>query len=128
MILTNLKVKGDFIETIVSELGINPNECSHCIEVSAINHVHKKHGNMAQEITRVQIAVTASDFGLIPSIIENPDYNRIDITEKPLPVIVYSKKIENEYFYLEEVRKGKNILALKTMYIKKKPKQDIRAF
>ena len=96
-------------------------EYSHLIDVSAINHIYKKHGNMAKELEMDQVAVTIADYELIPDIIRNPDEVSVSKNKRNLLLLVYRKKIDNVYYYVEEIREGKKMLALVTMYIKKSP-------
>ena len=87
----------------------------------AIVHTHNKHGQSSKEISRGQIAVLVNDYLLIPEIIDNP--NRISVGEKSnigTELIIYEKEINGiDYFYVEEVRKKRKSLAMKTLYKRK---------
>jgi phage-Barnase-EndoU-ColicinE5/D-RelE like nuclease3 len=87
----------------------------------AIVHTHNKHGQESKEISRGQIAVTEEDYLLIPTILQNPD--NIFHGEKSnigTDLIKYEKEINGIcYFYVEEVRKKRKSLAMKTLYKRK---------
>ena len=76
-------------------------EYSHLIDVSAINHIFKKHGNMAKELGMGQIAVTIADYELIPDIIRNPDEISVSRNNRNMLLLIYRKKIDNVYYYVE---------------------------
>jgi phage-Barnase-EndoU-ColicinE5/D-RelE like nuclease3 len=87
----------------------------------AIVHTHNKHGQETKEISRGQIAVTMEDYLLIPVIVKKPDV--INLGEKSnigTDLIKYEKEIDGIcYFYVEEVRKKRKSLAMKTLYKRK---------
>jgi hypothetical protein len=93
----------------------------HTVDNYAIVHTHNKHGQESKEISRGQIAVLRSDYLLIPEIITEP--NKISIGEKSsigTDLIIYEKEINGIiYFYVEEVRKKRKSLAMKTLYKRK---------
>lgn len=87
----------------------------------AIVHTHNKHGQESKELSREQIAVTTEDYLLIPVIVKSPDY--INLGEKSnigTDLIKYEKEINGIcYFYVEEVRRKRRSLAMKTLYKRK---------
>jgi hypothetical protein len=91
------------------------------IDNYAIVHTHNKHGQESKEISRGQIAITMDDYLLIPTILQNPD--AIYHGEKSnigTDLIKYEKMINGIcYFYVEEVRKKRKSLAMKTLYKRK---------
>ena len=91
------------------------------IDNYAIIHTHNKHGQANKEISRGQIAVLVSDYLLIPEIVDDPD--RVLVGEKSnigTELIIYGKQISGiDYFYVEEVRKKRKSLAMKTSYKRK---------
>jgi phage-Barnase-EndoU-ColicinE5/D-RelE like nuclease3 len=91
------------------------------IDNYAIVHTHNKHGQESKEKSRGQIAVTVDDYLLIPAIVKNPD--TIHHGEKSnigTDLIKYEKEINGIcYFYVEEVRKKRKSLAMKTLYKRK---------
>ena len=91
------------------------------IDNYAIVHTHNKHGQASKEISRGQIAVLVSDYLLIPKIADNPD--KVSVGEKSnigTELIIYEKQMSGiDYFYVEEVRKKRKSLAMKTLYKRK---------
>jgi hypothetical protein len=90
------------------------------IDKSSINHVIKEHGNEKTEASRGQIAITKKDFELIPLIVKSQNVIYSGKTKAGLDCILYEIIIKNTYYYVEEIRKGKKELCLKSMY-KRKP-------
>lgn len=89
------------------------------IDTSAIRHILKKHGNQQKEMLRGQIAVTDEDFELIQCI-AMPD-NIISFSKNKLgnDCLLYKIKLDDTFFYAEEIRTGKKHLALNTLYKRK---------
>ena len=91
------------------------------IDNYAIIHTHNKHGQEKKEISRGQIPVVITDYLLIPEIVKEPD--KISVGEKSnigTELIIYEKDIDGvNYFYVEEVRKKRKSLAMKTLYKRK---------
>ena len=90
----------------------------HTITSDEIRHAYNKH-------SKDYCALEWSDFGLIPLIVSSPDNIKYLGTAKQNnnKLIVFEKQIENIYYVVEEVRKGREKLVLKTFYknkIKKK--------
>ncbi len=88
--------------------GIDFTGYRHCIDRSGIIHA-MKHAN-----------ITISDLLLIPLIVKN--YDAIDVGKNE-DTIIYKKLIVSEYFYVEEIRKGRKKLAIKTLYKRAKSKK-----
>ena len=117
--------KVDKIEAwkIKEKTGLNIEGYAHKITNMDIRHIYKVHGNQKIEARRGQVAVTEKDILLIPEITKNYDSIKCDDRNikfsENKPVLIYRKKIENEYYYLETVGgKGNKDLRPKTMYIK----------
>ena len=81
--------------------GYNFNGYRHSLDRTGIIHA-LKHANIDE-----------SDILLIPYIIKNPD--SITLGNRP-NTIIYTKLIGNKYFYVEEIRKGREKLSIKTLY------------
>ena len=113
----------DEIERMMLEklLNLNLKNFKRTIDNYAIIHTHNKHGQANKEISRGQIEVKIEDYLLIPDIVNNPD--NITIGEKSnigTELIIYEKEIEEiRYFYVEEVRKKRKSLSMKTLYKRK---------
>jgi hypothetical protein len=91
------------------------------IDNYAIVHTNNKHGLESKEISRGQIAVTIDDYLLIPIIVKYPDVIILgDKSNIGTNLIKYEKEINGIcYFYVEEVRKKRKSLAMKTLYKRK---------
>ncbi|MCU0469344.1 MAG: hypothetical protein MUF58_12155 [Arcicella sp.] len=87
----------------------------------AIIHTHNQHGQESREQSRGQIAITKEDYLLIPNIVKSPD--AIHLGEKSnigTDLIQYEKEIDGvSYFYVEEVRKKRKSLSMKTLFKRK---------
>jgi hypothetical protein len=108
---------------IKEKTGLDIEGYKHKITNIDIRHIYKEHGNPKTEIKRGQIAVTRDDIKLIPEITQNYDLVKHDARNikfsENKTVLIYKKKIGNEYYYLETVGgKGNKDLRPKTMYIK----------
>lgn len=98
----------DFAEVEISEAnnlkkltGLNFSGYKHSLDRSGIIHA-LKHQN-----------IEVSDILLIPCIIQSPD--NLKVGNKP-NIIIYEKLIGDKYFYVEEIRKGRKKLSIKTLY------------
>ena len=90
------------------------------IDKFSINHTLKNHGNSKTEALRGQIAITDQDFELIPIIVISKNVIYTSINKMGNDLILYEAIIDNTFYYVEEVRKGKKELCMTTMY-KRKP-------
>lgn len=91
------------------------------IDSEAIRHMMNEHGNPAKEKARGQIAITKDDIVRIPEIAANPDsIEYAGKTRKGQDLLLYTKRINGEIYYYEEVRTGQKELAAKTLYKKAK--------
>lgn len=90
------------------------------IDKFSINHTLKNHGNIKIEALRGQIAITDEDFELIPKIMLSKNIIHTSKNNMGNDLILYEAIIENTFYYVEEVRKGKKELCMTTMY-KRKP-------
>ena len=113
----------DEIERMMLEklLNLNLKNFKRTIDNYAIIHTQNKHGQENIEISRGQIAVRIEDYLLIPDVVKYADY--ISVGEKSnigTELIIYEKEIEGIcYFYVEEVRKKRKNLSMKTLYKRK---------
>ena len=90
------------------------------IDSSSIIHSIKEHGN---ESRKDQISLKPEDLLLIPEI--SIHYDRVirsGKNNKGLQVILFEKRFEDKYYYLEEIRTRRKKLSLTTMYIKRTPR------
>ncbi|MDZ7896792.1 MAG: hypothetical protein U5N85_02030 [Arcicella sp.] len=111
----------DEIRFLEKLLLITLSDFKHTVDNYAIIRTHNKHGQESKEISRGQIAVLRSDYLLVPKIITEPD--KVSIGEKSgigTDLIIHEKEINGVvYFYVEEVRKKRKSLAMKTLYKRK---------
>lgn len=99
------KVDKQQVKAIKEVTDIDVSGYVHCLDNSGILHA-LKHAN-----------ISTSDLLLIPFIIDNYDF----ISKgKEEDTIVYKKIINDEYYFVEEIRTGRKKLALKTLYKRKK--------
>jgi len=105
------------IEIIKEKINIDVSDYKRVITVQDINHSMNRHGDKKVD----SYPIDYSDFLLIPFIISNFDEMIVgDITKTTnLQSIIWVKEIGDKYFFVEEIRKGRKKLALKTLY--KKP-------
>lgn len=84
-------------------------------------HIFRRHGNPRKQEKLGQVAVTKDDLKLIPEITKNYDSLKLSPeTSEGRPVLVYTKKIGHEYYYLETVGgKKTRDLRSKSMWIKR---------
>lgn len=85
-----------------------------------INHTLKQHGNIDAEKLRGQIAITSEDFELVPQIAVSDNIIHVSKNKFGNDIILYEAIIQNTFYYVEEVRKGRKELCMTTMY-KRKP-------
>lgn len=92
---------------------------SHGVDEAAVRHVLKEHGDEQTERKRGQVAITVSDFALLPEVTDAAKADSVEYggkTEAGLPVIRYEKRLNGFRVVVEEVRAGRKRLALKTMW------------
>ena len=120
----NKKVKINTISKIESQIlklktDLDVEGFTRILDKSSINHTISKHGNDKIEKNRGQIAVVYDDFYLIPKIVKTENIIYSGKTKTGTDCILYQKVIGDVYYYVEEVRKGKKELCLKTLYKRK---------
>lgn len=90
------------------------------IDKFGINHTLKQHGNIEAEKLRGQIAITSEDFELVPQIAVSDNIIHVSKNKFGNDIILYEAIIQNTFYYVEEVRKGRKELCMTSMY-KRKP-------
>lgn len=100
--------------------GIEVAGFDYALDASAVGHIKDRHGD-ATEGLRGQRPVTASDYSRLPAILNDPD--SVDdggVSDVGRPVVRYSKEIGGEtYVAAFEVRPGRKMLALQSLWIRK---------
>lgn len=95
----------------------------HSVDNQAILKILKDHGRDATEAPRGQIPVTREDIALIPEIVARPDLiESAETSSYGAPLIRYVKRFNGTTYFVEEVRRGREELAAKTMW--KTPSRD----
>ena len=88
--------------------------------VDALVKVIRDHGDPATEASRGNLPVTREDIARLPEIVSAPDTVRMgDTSAQELQTVVSEKRVNGHVVVVEEVRHGKDRLALKTMYKRK---------
>ena len=90
----------------------------HVIDTSAIRHIEKRHGDARTEAAHGQVAVSDTDFELIPEILSAPDHVILGLkNNRHQDIIGYVKTFaDGKTVYLEEVRTGRRTLAAQSMW------------
>ncbi len=77
---------------------------SHSVDVSALGHIRREHGDVESEAQRGQAAITERDIAAIPEIVTSYDAVRQVTDKRGRPIIAYAKRIgDGVTVYLEEV-------------------------
>ena len=106
----------------ITSAGVDISEkYKHTIDIYSIIHSLKKHGHQQTEEPRGQIAITKEDFEKIPDILNNYDCVSVARNKRGQDVIIYKKMYgDGTTLYAEEVRVGREELAMGTLYKMKK--------
>jgi len=110
------------ISTITSQqiekiTGIDVTDWIVNIDESSVRHVMERHGDPITEKKRGQVAVESTDFDRIIEVLDSPD--KIELDTKDNNCLIFSKKMDNNFIIVQELRVGRKKISLKTMY--KKP-------
>ena len=117
------KISDTEADFLLKKTGLDLKGYSHSIDNYSILHILKKHGS-GKELQRGQIPVTIKDIQNFPTIVS--DYDDVKYAGKSKigrDTIRFEKNIgDNLVLVFEEMRIGKKLLALSTMYIQKRKK------
>lgn len=117
------KISDTEADFLLKKTGLDLKGYSHSIDNYSILHILKKHGSK-KELQRGQIPVTIKDIQNFPTIVS--DYDDVKYAGKSKigrDTIRFEKNIgDNLVLVFEEMRIGKKLLALSTMYIQKRKK------
>lgn len=114
-------VNNKTVELAKETIGLDISGWKHSIDEAGIRHIMKQHGNEKIEANRGQRAVTKYDIEKLPEILDS--FDSIEYTgtnELGNETFLIRKKIDGEVFCIQEVRKRRKKLAVKTMWIRKK--------
>lgn len=108
-------------EEIKEATGLDITGYKHSITNTGVRHAQNDHGRKETEEPQGQVPITEEDIELVPYITKN--YDAVMLApglSEGRPVLMYRKKIDNEYVYLEIVLgKNKKQLRFKSMWKKK---------
>ena len=112
--------------SVKTKLDLHPGML-HLVDAEHVRHIYTNHGTPETELPRGQIPITAEDIAAIPQIIRDPktEIKYTGKNESGLDTIQYSKKVNGHIIILEEIRTGKNVLALITMRKMKNPDKAV---
>ncbi len=116
-------VSDEIAVKLLSDYNIDVRGFCFSIDIYAIKHILKSHGNTEKELKRGQKSVMIEDIKRIFEILTQPDVVSRDGKNKiGLDVIQFQKTIDDHYLIINEIRTGKKMLALNTMRIIKTKK------
>lgn len=113
-------VENDEADFLKAKTGFKLAGFKHIIDKFGINHTLKNHGNVSVEKQRGQIAVTESDFIMIPEIIKSENVIYANKNKSGNDCILYEYILGDVFYYVVEIRQGRKELCIQTMY-KRKP-------
>lgn len=121
----NLKLQIGVIDVVEAEIlelktGFKLIGFKRIIDKFSINHTLKNHGNVEIEKKRGQIAITEEDFELVPQIVHSQNIIHVSKNKIGNDILLYEAVINDTFYYVEEVRRGRKELCMTTMY-KRKP-------
>jgi hypothetical protein len=117
------QIPDEIAEKLLTDYDLEVLGFNFSIDVYAIKHILKSHGNVEKELKRGQKSVTTEDIKMIPEIINQPDVVFYDGKNRlGLDVIQFQKMIGDHYLIVKEIRTGKKMLALNSMRIIKTKK------
>jgi hypothetical protein len=114
-------VEPDLAGRIREATGIDVQGFTHSADSGAIRHWWKVHGPEGRRVPLDSRAMSLDDLQRIPEILSAPDnvtQGRSPSQQGRTPTVQFSKRIGDEYFYVEEIRQPSGRLAFKTFYVK----------
>ena len=104
------------IEKVLLDSSIDLTNYVFTIDVYAVRHIMRSHGNKLKEEARGQKAITVDDFNLLYTIVSQPDTVFYDgLNRIGREVLQFQKRVDDLHVILKEVRTGKKQLALNSM-------------
>lgn len=109
------------VDLVRQATGLDVSGFSAIMNSSEAWHAFCNHSDAEKESARGQVAVSAEDFELVPVILNEPDSVALgdELDGNGRPLIVFIKKIGNEYVALQGFSNKKKGLAFDSMWIKK---------
>ena len=88
----------------------------HTVDSYSARHSFRSHGDAAREEARGQLPLTSEDWAMIPAVLSSPDeISILKPTSPGLEAIGYSKRVNGDILYIEEVRTGRQTLSAVTI-------------
>ena len=115
-------VSPETAERISAVIGVDATGFVHAADSGAVRHWWQRHGPNGSKLSANSRAMSFEDLELIPEILASPDVvrqGRGSSAKGRTPTIQYEKRIGDDFFYVEEVRKPPGKLAFKTFYARK---------
>lgn len=94
------------------------------LDAAAVGHIARKHGSAAQEAARGQLAVSASDYALLPRILaDSHTMQAAGVSDIGRPVVSVRAELGAvRYEAIFEIRPGRRMLALQSMWKRPAPR------
>ena len=112
------EINADVKTLLASELEKDCSEYHFQIDIYAIKHIFKEHGDSKKEEKRGQIAVQNNDILLLLDVLQEPDLIFNSGKNKlGKDTVTFVKMIDDKYVVVQEVREGRKTIALNSMRI-----------
>ena len=112
------EINEDVKNLLGSELNKDCSEYRFQIDIYAIKHIFKEHGDSKKEENRGQIAVQDNDIILLLEVLQEPDLVFNSGKNKlGKDTVTFVKMIDDKYVVVQEVREGRKTIALNSMRI-----------
>jgi hypothetical protein len=112
------EINTDVKKLLEVELEKDCSEYQFQIDIYAIKHIFKEHGDSKKEENRGQIAVQDDDIILLLDVLQEPDLifnsGKNNIGKD---TVTFVKMIDDKYVVVQEVREGRKTIALNSMRI-----------
>ena len=109
-------VSDEEAKRVKEAIGLDVYGAAHFINEQEIRHAMNRHGEQG-EYRGGQESITKEDIESIPEYIRTADKISLEgITRQGLPLIRYQKRVNGHIVVIEEFRRGKRVLAFKTMW------------
>ena len=105
-------------ELLENELGKSVAGFVFQIDIYAIKHIFKEHGDEKKEAIRGQIAIKDDDIFLLIDVLQTPDIV-FDSGKNKMgkDTLTFVKSFEGKYVVVQEIREGRKTIALNSMRI-----------
>ena len=110
----------DELFELAARHGIDLTGYKHVIETTGIQHSEKRHGSKSED----RMPLSLQDYLLVPYIIKERDKVEMSPQRDVMHhnrILIYTKRIGDTYYYVEEIRMKNKSLAFKSLW-KRQPK------